>query len=341
MFAVFRLMGVVAISVTFVVFHVALSHLLDLDGWERSPTSCSTPSSPSSRWRAGCCSARGGSRRRGSRRWTVLFPIVYMIATAIRGPLVRDWYPYPFADVAAHGYLRVLLNGIVITFFFWLVAAGATWVDQRLPDRDARVGERPSSEPGSGPGQGRDRRRRCWRSPGCTWPGAAARRSRSPTASASTTPWPGAALDAATGRLLRRRRCAHRRRGTGRRRATASSVGCNGSASPASPPCWRRGPRSGSRAAPTSSRRAACPPGSAGSTGGSTRRSASRWPPARQLAASLGPIARQRSTCSGRRRDASTRTSSARCASNSAAVECSIGIASSSSWSRARPRTTL
>ena len=32
-FAVFRLMGVVAISVTFVVFHIALSHLLDLDGW--------------------------------------------------------------------------------------------------------------------------------------------------------------------------------------------------------------------------------------------------------------------------------------------------------------------
>ena len=68
-------------------------------------------------------------------RWTVLFPVVYMVATAIRGPLVRDWYPYPFADVAAHGYVRVILNGIVITLFFWAVAAGATWVDRRLPER--------------------------------------------------------------------------------------------------------------------------------------------------------------------------------------------------------------
>jgi len=40
-------------------------------------------------------------------RLTLLFPIRYMIATAIRGPLVRDWYPYPFADVAAHGSVRV------------------------------------------------------------------------------------------------------------------------------------------------------------------------------------------------------------------------------------------
>ena len=67
--------------------------------------------------------------------WRVLFPVVYMVATAIRGPLVRDWYPYPFADVAAHGYVRVIGNGIAITLLFWAVAAGATWVDQRLPER--------------------------------------------------------------------------------------------------------------------------------------------------------------------------------------------------------------
>ena len=38
---------------------------------------------------------------------------------------------------------------------------------------------------------------------------------------------------------------------------------------------------------------------------------------------------------------ASTRTSSSRWASNAAAPECSTGMASSSSWSSARPRTTL
>ena len=48
---------------------------------------------------------------------------------------MRDWYPYPFADVAAHGHVRVILNGVVITLFFWAVAAGETWVDRRLPER--------------------------------------------------------------------------------------------------------------------------------------------------------------------------------------------------------------
>jgi hypothetical protein len=135
LFAVFRLMGVVAISVTFVVFHVALSHLLDLDTWEQIANQLQHTVVP-------IIAVAGwllfGPRRLTSARiaaWTVLFPVVYMTATAIRGPLVRDWYPYPFADVAAHGYLRVILNGIAITLLFWAVAAGATWVDRRLPDR--------------------------------------------------------------------------------------------------------------------------------------------------------------------------------------------------------------
>jgi hypothetical protein len=134
-FAVFRLMGVVAITVTFIVFHVALSHLLDLDTWEQVANQLQHTVVP-------IVAVAGwllfGPRRLTSARiagWTVLFPVVYIIATAIRGPLVRDWYPYPFADVAAHGYVRVILNGVVIALFFWAVAAGATWVDRRLPDR--------------------------------------------------------------------------------------------------------------------------------------------------------------------------------------------------------------
>jgi hypothetical protein len=34
------------------------------------------------------------------------------------------------------GHVRtVILNGIVIALFFWLLAAGAVWIDRRLPDR--------------------------------------------------------------------------------------------------------------------------------------------------------------------------------------------------------------
>ncbi len=133
-FAVFRLIGVVAISVTFVVFHIASVICSISTRGSRSRTSSNTPSSHR---RGGGLAALRPSGLTSSRiaRWTILFPVVYMVATAIRGPLVRDWYPYPFADVAAHGYVRVILNGILITLFFWAVAAGATWVDRRLPER--------------------------------------------------------------------------------------------------------------------------------------------------------------------------------------------------------------
>ena len=134
-FAVFRLIGVVAITVTFVVFHVALSHLLDLNTWEQTANHLQhtvVPIVAVIGWFA------FGPRRLTSpriARFTVLFPILYMIGTAIRGPLVRDWYPYPFADVQAHGYLRVTINGIWIALLFYALAVGAAALDKRLPDR--------------------------------------------------------------------------------------------------------------------------------------------------------------------------------------------------------------
>ena len=134
-FAVFRLMGVVAITVTFVVFHVALSHLLDLDTWEQVANQLQHTIVPIVAVAGWLLFGPRGLTSRRIAGWSVLFPVVYMLATAIRGPLVRDWYPYPFADVAAHGYARVIFNGVAITLLFWAVAAGATWIDRRLPER--------------------------------------------------------------------------------------------------------------------------------------------------------------------------------------------------------------
>nr|WP_262982615.1 Pr6Pr family membrane protein [Rhodococcus sp. MTM3W5.2] len=51
----------------------------------------------------------------------------------MRGPLSSDWYPYPFADVHELGYLRVLINGLVIGLLFVALAAAAAWLDKRLP----------------------------------------------------------------------------------------------------------------------------------------------------------------------------------------------------------------
>ena len=62
-FAVFRLIGVVAISVTFVVFHVAPSHLLDLDTWEQIANQLQHTIVPIVALAGGSCSDRGPPRR--------------------------------------------------------------------------------------------------------------------------------------------------------------------------------------------------------------------------------------------------------------------------------------
>lgn len=131
-FKVFRLIGVVAISVTFVVFHVALSKLLDLDTWPQVANQLQhtvVPIMCVSGW------VMFGPRRLTSARvarLTVLFPALYIAFTAIRGPLASNWYPYPFADVHALGYLRVIVNGLWIALLFVTVAAGATALDGGL-----------------------------------------------------------------------------------------------------------------------------------------------------------------------------------------------------------------
>jgi len=55
----------------------------------------------------------------------LLYPLAYLVYTLIRGAEV-DWYPYPFLDVAKHGYGGVLLNCAVMLVGF--VAAAAAFV---------------------------------------------------------------------------------------------------------------------------------------------------------------------------------------------------------------------
>ena len=68
-------------------------------------------------------------------RLTVLFPLLYMVFTTIRGPLSSDWYPYPFADVHALGYVRVLVNALWIGLFFIAVSGAAHALDSKLRPR--------------------------------------------------------------------------------------------------------------------------------------------------------------------------------------------------------------
>jgi hypothetical protein len=76
-----------------------------------------------------------GPRPRIDRRTvalSLLFPVLWFAYTLIRGA-IWSWYPYPFVDVTSHGYLRVVVNALVITVVIGAVAALFALGDARLP----------------------------------------------------------------------------------------------------------------------------------------------------------------------------------------------------------------
>lgn len=44
----------------------------------------------------------------------LIFPVVYVIYSLIRGPFAHHWYPYPFLNVSQHGYAIVIVNSTII-----------------------------------------------------------------------------------------------------------------------------------------------------------------------------------------------------------------------------------
>jgi hypothetical protein len=142
-FAVFRLIGLVAITVTFLVFHVVLSKLLDLETWAEVANQLLHTVVPVLAIVGWCMFGPRGLTSARVAKLSVLFPLAYMIFTAIRGPLSSDFYPYPFTDVHALGYLRVSINALWVALLFVAVAAAATALDGKLPG--ARIDRRAES----------------------------------------------------------------------------------------------------------------------------------------------------------------------------------------------------
>ena len=76
-----------------------------------------------------------GPRPRIDRRCVALsliFPFSWISYTVIRGAIWK-WYPYPFVDVATHGYAQVALNGALVLILLAGVAAMFAFGDRRLP----------------------------------------------------------------------------------------------------------------------------------------------------------------------------------------------------------------
>jgi len=83
--------------------------------------------------------------------WTaavwLTYPLAWFAYTLTRGPSA-SWYPYPFVDVASHGYGRVLLNAAIFTLCFAGARVRARPRRQlagrcRRTDSKPRVGVRP------------------------------------------------------------------------------------------------------------------------------------------------------------------------------------------------------
>lgn len=64
--------------------------------------------------------------------WSLTYPALWLIYTLIRGAIWK-WYPYPFVDVASHGYARVAINAILVSVVLAVVAGLFAFGDRRLP----------------------------------------------------------------------------------------------------------------------------------------------------------------------------------------------------------------
>lgn len=135
-FRTFRLIGLVAITITGVVYHVALARLLDLDGVHQlgdQLVHTIVPLLAVAGWLA--FGPRGQTSARAA--WlSLLYPLCWLGFTLIRGAAVR-WYPYPFIDVTALGYGKTMLNCLWLSLLLLGLAAGFTALDGRLGPRAA------------------------------------------------------------------------------------------------------------------------------------------------------------------------------------------------------------
>ncbi|MDA8356688.1 MAG: Pr6Pr family membrane protein [Actinomycetota bacterium] len=130
-FAVLRMTGLVAITITGIVYHVALRGLLELDTWGLAADQLLhtvVPVMAIAGWML------FGPRRRVSTRIALLslvFPVAWLAFTLVRGSIV-PFYPYPFVDVTVLGYAKTVLNCLWVALLFVAIAGAYTGFDRAL-----------------------------------------------------------------------------------------------------------------------------------------------------------------------------------------------------------------
>ncbi|MEQ1786663.1 MAG: Pr6Pr family membrane protein [Acidimicrobiales bacterium] len=137
-FKVMRIVGVLCILVTGVVFHLALASLQELTGWDLVADTILHTFSP--------ILAAVGWVVFGPRGWldgrlvrlAILPPVGWLVFALVRGSFVQDvngndYYAYPFMNAQVHGYATALFRCAMVAVLFLGLAYGALAADRRLP----------------------------------------------------------------------------------------------------------------------------------------------------------------------------------------------------------------
>ena len=98
-FKILRLIGLVAITVTGIVYHVAIARLLDLDGWALAGDQLVHTVVPIMAIVGWLLFGPRGWATAAVARMSLTFPVLWLAFTLVRGAVVH-WYPYHFIDVS-------------------------------------------------------------------------------------------------------------------------------------------------------------------------------------------------------------------------------------------------
>jgi hypothetical protein len=129
---VVRLDALLGITVTGIVYSTVLARIHEPKGWEQVSTNIAfhyvVPIMMVLGW------LLFGPRPRidwAVVRWALLWPVLWAAYTIVHGE-ITGWYPYPFVDLATHGYARVVSNALIVTVVLGVVAVLFGVGDRRL-----------------------------------------------------------------------------------------------------------------------------------------------------------------------------------------------------------------